>query len=630
MTVREKVFLLVAGKSRLITTIVFVLCLYCFTCIDKFSNRAKVEEETIASGDLDGSVAAEDYVQDNSLGVPDRLASLGLPFHSLFLPDQSAINYTLIESKRGDTREAAVYAFVVSEDETKEQTPGSQIALTLASGLRKANWLSRDVYILMVPKAATAFGYGVRAWLEDFYRSNVSSLESERPHIRSAFAVDLTGPGGSSVLIEAEGINGVLSNQDVSNVLFDIADASATGLRLTVRPVFHSIAFSAMNGAVHSLHAAFQDYAIPSVSLRRDPFSEPFGDGPSVLSVAQAVGKHVRSLTALSHQFHHSTSFFLYTGFGKEASLGFIVPVLVGIFSPLFPGLLGLHVNNEPVWVVNSFVAIVLAAVLGVGAVALASVLSLYDNQASACTNVTSESATISPMVLVFVLIASFIHFKLVQTLERKAKCDAGSALKAAAQQIYSLLLTMLLLFHYSGAVLSTAFVVPALTLVSPIRGASLAKKLVSILVLLTLWNLFIGLTIGAYFIPTPDNFVANIVSSLHRGFGRSTLAMKLPIHFFSFLSNLSSGKSPHWKSLSQLSQEYFCVRGLAIVNFLLVIFPALLLSTEIALARAVSHSHHKPQETIPHTFKSNMIKKVVLISAIGTVFVAYSLMEWF
>jgi len=627
MTVREKVFVLVAGKSRLITSVVFVACLYCFLSMPRFSNRAKVEEETMATGEVDGSVTVQDWIHDAS-NVPEQLALLGLAHFRLPLSENLAIDYTVIESKRGDTREAAVYTFVVSEDEAKERTPGSQIGLTLASGLRNAMWLSRDVYILFVPKAATVFGFGVRAWLNDFYRSNASSLDAEKPLIRSAFAVDMTEPGGASVLIEVEGINGILSNQDISNILFEI-ERDVPGVRFTVRPVFDSIAFSAMNGAVHSLHAAFQDFAIPAISLRRDPFSDPSMPGPSPLYIAQAVGKHVRSLTALFHQFHHSTSFFLYTDPGKEVSLGFIVPVLVGVFSPLFPGLVALDANNEPLWLVNSFVITALMALLGVGGLTFASILFQY-RHFDTCASVTLHNATNSLDMLTIgvISIACFFHFGIVRYIANMGKCDAGSALKASAQQVYAMIITMVLLFHYSGAVLVTAFAVPALTLVTPMRGAPWINKIISFSVLMILWNLFLGLALGMWVIPLPEGIVRSTWGDLLQLARRNPIGDVVPVHFLEFIHHLSSGHTSYWKPLAQLSQEFFCVQGLALVHFSCVIFPALLLSTEISMSVWTSRPIAVHESSFQKNPRIRNMSKAIVLGGIFAAYIAYALVE--
>ena len=599
--------------------------------MSKFSNLAKIEEETIAPGDLDSSVSVQDYIH-NFADVADTLARLNLAFYSFRVGGSNlTIHYTVVESKRGDTREAAVYAFVVSEDESKETTPGSQVALTLASGLRKANWLSRDVYILFIPKAATVFGHGVRAWLADFYRSDFPSVpSSEKPIIRTAFALDLTGPGGSSVLIEVEGINGMLSNMDISNVFFDIHG----GVNFSVRPVFDSIAFSAMNGAVHSVHAAFQDFAIPAISLRRDPSSLSTGSGPSALSVAQALSTHVRSLTALFHQFHHSTNFFLYTDFAKEVSLGFIVPILVGMYSPLFPGLLALDVNNEPFWVVNSFTVMAIGAILGVGGVAVASFLFQYRKLGESCSIlITGDDIncflTFGPVVL-----ASLLHLGLLTMLSNRAKCDAGSALKASAQQMYSMVITMLLLFHYSGAVLATVFVVPALTLVSPIRGAPWYSKILSIAVIITMLNLYGGLALGTWILPFPRGFIPAVLDEVLLLSTRNSLDGSMPVSFVQFLRQLSNDSISHWKSPGQLTHEFLCIQGLALVNLWIVIFPALLLSCEIALcdSRRPSGRRDTPDPTSKLTqnaiYISGRINKTLLISSAAAIYLALYLSD--
>ena len=331
MPVREQVLVKLASKARILTAFASVACLYLLCIIPSFSNHAGVEEDTIYPGGTIPFVKPADVPREAE-SVAKACSRIGLPYFEL----PNDIQYTVVQSGRGDGREGLVYVFMGHQ--------ATSVGLTLANALSRVAWLSKDVYFLFVSTRKD-----IDEWLFDFYRSHQqTSRLTDKPILRGAFVLDLSAASGvkTSLFLEVEGVNGMLPNEDFGNVFFEVAQDA--GLLVRVRSFYESVVFQAFNGGVHSPHTPFLNYAIPAITVRYDAGNKAVRvPGLSLLQISQVVGRHLRAISASHHQLHHSTSWYFYTGPSREVSMGLFLPVLLGLFSPVLVGVIDLNGHKE-------------------------------------------------------------------------------------------------------------------------------------------------------------------------------------------------------------------------------------------------------------------------------------------
>lgn len=613
MSLREKIVKKLLSRITLITAITWLLSVYCLTTLSQFANKVHVQEETMTSGGAPPFIQYDD-VFTASTDVGATLKKIGLPAYQFDVDGRAVIDFTVIESKRADTRECLVYAFMTSEGELMEGTPGSAIGLTVAKALTRANWLSKDIYIVWVPKTVGRFAHGLKEWLDDFLRSASPSLLKEKPLIRGAFAVDLTGFGGS-LIVDIEGVNGMLPNQDVSNLFFDVAEE--VNFSVTTRSVYESMLYSALNGGVHTLHTAFLDYGIPSMTLKRanTTLARHSASSPSVMHTAQVVGKHIRAFTGLYHQMHHSTNFFIYVGPWMEVGLGTYILAAVGFISPIFRGVVGPEANNEPVWLSASLIGIVFSAIFLIGGGLLMNLAILADPHS--CVSPTAQltperilRATPIPLAL------SLLHVRLCMWLRRKAGGDFGLSLRGVTQKWYSAVFTFIILYHWCSAIIASSVVIPVLALVSPLRRNKPIQSIIGLCVVLGAW-----LTVGRYLmsysvVPQPiKDYMIKVLSDLVALLKDGSLGKNSPfLEFLTFVRRVLLGSVRISTSVSRMVTEFYCVSGLALPILCMVIYPALLLAVEVMISGAgASDACEDKNRSVKDASRRKMIRALAI-----------------
>ena len=566
MSIRDKLLAKLAIKSRLITGVVFFVCLYFFSVLPSLASRSGVEEDTMATGGTHPFITDSDLISTSG-SVASAIARAGMR-HYRFQIDEHWIDYTVAESKRGDSREAVICAIV------GDSQGAASLGLTVAKAMARSDWLGRDVYFVFVPSGVKAFAFGLRAFLDDFLTA-VEHPIAERPIVRAAFVVEVNA-NPTTAVITVEGVNGVNANADMSALAMEVADEVRMPLR--IRPGFESIAFSAMNGGVHAQHSAFHGKAIPSITVSLST--------ENLMLVSNFVGKYLRALTGLFHQLHHSGAVFVYTGYRMDVSLGILVPLMVGLVSPLYTSVLLPENNREEIKHFVAMLVFAFSAVVIVGGSSLLALLSAAP-AATDCKSLISSSFMVPDYVWMLTGASAVVHVGVSRILERYLRlCDFATTLKVSAQIVYSMVLTMLYVYHCSGAVLAVALVVPLLVIVTPIRSKNRALALLSAVGLAVATMVFMSLFVGYPLSPSVGEPMAVAI-----GFVRDTLKgvkapIALPVEFLTFLHKLITGAVSFRKDIPTLIQETLCVQGLALPILLVVIFPALLLTLGITIAK--------------------------------------------
>lgn len=615
MSVRTQLALKVAKKARPITAIISLISLYYLSVLANIGDRVNVSEDTMSTGGTPAFVNTKDLTSVRlGSGATAAIESVGLPRWAFTVSTGETITYTVVESKRGDTREAVVCAIM-------ENSHGLAIGLGVAQAMTRAQWLARDVYFVFVPETVGTFAYGLREWLDDFYFNpkTKESLTREKPLIRAAFALDLGVDG--PLFLEYEGINGILADQDISNLAFEVADELKVPLKL--RPLYDSVALMAFNGGVHSPHTAFLDSAIPAITLRREAGPST---GSSALQIAQVVGKYLRALSSLHHQLHHSTSVFFYSAYRQDVSLGKIVPLMVGLMSPWFVCVLDSEVNNVPaVWQLG-LLGWVLSAYLILGGLIVLVVINSVGVGAGTgayCKSLVNPEWTIGKDEYLFIASLTAIHVLISGKLSEKVKFDFGSEMKTTIFRASSIVMTMLIVFHWGASALVVIFLLPTLLVVTPLRGnAKPVKKLISVSLFSTSLYVFYLMVTGQALHPVIAKIVSEGLDSVIQMLKTQTGLGHMPMAFVGFFKDIASGTKSLNKSTATLVQELFCVKGLAISVMWMIIFPSLVVALEIMLAKSDA-----PMKPGVKTDVSK-IKKVTALAVAGLAFFAYEYMK--
>ncbi|CAJ1441222.1 unnamed protein product [Effrenium voratum] len=330
----------VARHHQLITSALFVAALIVVASFPSFDRRTEVEEHGLIPGyatsgfdskwqeRLRSCIRRVEAEPDIRRAIEVSLTEAGLPaFHMNFSTDQGSksLVYSLSESRRADSREALVLMIASNWTAAKASAKASWgigIAVTLGRYLRTVHWLSRDVFLVFVD-SSLAYGAGARAWLRS-YLNGLSELR--RGVLRQAVILQVKN-GASSLLLDVEGINGMVPNQDLVNS-YAISARDRPGLVLRPRPAWESVLHHARNGGVHSSHAPFLELQVPAFTLKGVNAKGDRGVTMNLDSLAMSVEAVLRCASNALQQLHHSFNFYFFTGPNSHISNGlYLYPV---------------------------------------------------------------------------------------------------------------------------------------------------------------------------------------------------------------------------------------------------------------------------------------------------------------
>ena len=551
MSMREKVLIKLATRGRLITTVASVACCYMLCIMPAFSKLGSVEEDTIYPGGTLPFVRAEDF---NTGTHPEYKYIAETP-------------YFVHQATRDDGREGLVYVFMGAE--------AAKIGYALAAALRRVEWLSKDVYFVFPKKTKE-----LKEWLHAFYRGGVGT--EEKPIIRGAFVLELANSGPHYLEMSVEGINGILPNEDWGNVLFEVA--SDLGITVNVRPLYESIVYQGLNGGIGKAHTVFLDYAIPALGIANQRNQKR---GPvRSLQVAQLVGRHLRAVSGLHLQLHHSTSWYFYTGFtSREISMGLFLPLLIGLFSPLIVAVVDLNGHTElPIYSL-ALMGHVLAGVIFIGGSCFALLVYMYGP-----TNpIRSDPALIGISVLIALPIVA--HVLTSRWLQKKFDSDPNNiciydfpkTFSANVHKVYCLILVSLTLLHWSLALLVTLLVLPMLLLAAPLGSFSQVPRACMCLASVVFSSAALFCLISGTDIYARQAFgdaMQQVLANLQGG------PWWAPTDLIHFLREWAYRRISLGKSIKQHVNESMHYQGLALPVLIGTFVPAIIFVVEIAFAK--------------------------------------------
>eukprot|EP00928_Gymnodinium_smaydae_P025824 TRINITY_DN20461_c0_g1_i1.p1 TRINITY_DN20461_c0_g1~~TRINITY_DN20461_c0_g1_i1.p1 ORF type:complete len:720 (+),score=163.21 TRINITY_DN20461_c0_g1_i1:84-2243(+) len=251
----------------------------------------------------------------------------------------SSYLYTVANARRGDAREAAVVVvatnWTASRKACARASLGLGIGVTLAAFMRTVPWLSKDVFVVFVD-GSLPYGAGTRAWLRDYFGGHTAV---RRGVLRQAVVLD-TASGVHNVLVEAEGINGMVPNQDHVNA-FMVAVRDHDGVTALHRGVWQSVFHHLRNGGVHSGHAPFLEAQLPAFTIKgRRQQAGQRGSKLDPAALLRTMEGHLRSMSNNLQQLHHSFNFYFFTAEYRHISSGLYLYPVFAMQLPLLSFLL--------------------------------------------------------------------------------------------------------------------------------------------------------------------------------------------------------------------------------------------------------------------------------------------------
>eukprot|EP00933_Yihiella_yeosuensis_P047231 TRINITY_DN4297_c0_g1_i2.p1 TRINITY_DN4297_c0_g1~~TRINITY_DN4297_c0_g1_i2.p1 ORF type:complete len:697 (+),score=72.58 TRINITY_DN4297_c0_g1_i2:75-2165(+) len=334
----------IALQHKLLTSSAFLAGLLVVTIFPSFDRRIEVEEHGLIPGYAQSGFTGHwpdrlwDYVNkieaetDNQRALDNALKQAGLAaYHMNFTTaggEQSSLTYTLAQSRRGDSRESLVLVVSTnwtSSSPTARSSWGLAVGVVIAQYLRTVHWLSKDVFVVFVD-GSLPYGAGARAWLRAYFEGNTAV---RRGTLRQAVVLQ-TRSGVSSLLIDVEGVNGMVPNQDIVNSYTystrNMHDQPM--LHVHHRKAWDSVFHHFRNGGVHSSHAPFLEYQVPSFTVRGVKPKKNKASQIQPEAIVMSLEGLVRCLSNNLQQLHHSFNFYFFTGPHSHISSGlYLYPV---------------------------------------------------------------------------------------------------------------------------------------------------------------------------------------------------------------------------------------------------------------------------------------------------------------
>lgn len=337
----------------------YVTGLICVCVFPSFDRKTEIEEHGLIAGiprstfpadwqqELRARVKHFQSVADPAVGLELALKEAHCVAYRMNFSTSSggngSLTYTVASSRRGDSREALVLVAAADMRPNSNGAPAAftiSVGVTLAKYFKVVQWLAKDVIIIFVDNSQP-YGAGTRAWLRS-YLGGTSAVR--RGVLRQAIVLDIP-TNSAELLLDVEGTNGRLPNQDIVNTFVSYAN-KLRGLTVRNREAWESVFHTFLNGGVHSNHAPFLELQVPSFTIK-GLVQKKSKDKVDVVYLTQAVECTFRSLGNALQQLHHSFNFYFFTGPSRHISNGLYLYPLIGMLLPLASFLLSTNAYQD-------------------------------------------------------------------------------------------------------------------------------------------------------------------------------------------------------------------------------------------------------------------------------------------
>lgn len=335
----------IAVHHQLITSATFLAGLIVVLIFPSFDRRTEIEEHALIPGYADSGFGGEwqgrlrkcvqQIEREASIqyALNNALLEAGLQaYHMNFTTPggvHSSLTYTLAQSRRGDSREAVV--LVVGTNWTSGASPTTKVSWGLATGvvlaqyLKTVHWLSKDAFVVFVD-SSLPYGAGARAWLKAYFGGY---SQVRRGVLRQAIVLQLKN-GASSLLVDVEGVNGMVPNQDIVNS-YTVSAGERPGMQVFHREPWESVFHTFKNGGVHSSHSPFLELQVPAFTVRGQRTRSDKRERRPAINIdllAMSLEGVIRCMSNNLQQLHHSFNFYFFTGPQSHISNGlYLYPV---------------------------------------------------------------------------------------------------------------------------------------------------------------------------------------------------------------------------------------------------------------------------------------------------------------
>ncbi|CAH1269314.1 GPAA1 [Branchiostoma lanceolatum] len=215
------------------------------------------------------------------------------------------------------------------------------LMIALASHFRKSSYWSKDIIFLLVDYDEI----GMEAWLQEYHYTKSPLLKSSPLHgrsgsIQAAINLELHSDQVSHFNVKLEGLNGLLPNLDLVNLVVQLCGRERITVKLhQQRDTFPSEGWPAFQqnlktmslmmlhqatGMPNGLHGLFLRYHIEAVTL--EGVLEPGRSTTGFYRMGRVLEGVFRSLNNLLERFHQSFFFYLLPASDRYVSIGMYMP----------------------------------------------------------------------------------------------------------------------------------------------------------------------------------------------------------------------------------------------------------------------------------------------------------------
>eukprot|EP01071_Lankesteria_metandrocarpae_P003952 Lankesteria_metandrocarpae@DN3275_c0_g1_i1.p1 len=261
---------------------------------------------------------------------------------------QSENIIAIVPASRGDKRDGLFLNFSTDWWAPQSDARVAAVGIALVWQLtHNINWLSRDVIVLFSNKRLP-FAAGTRAFVRAYYLGGVSKSSAQydiknaqwqwnldarklrRGVLIAGIVVEYDDQSPNTLLLDVEGVDGLLPNQDVVNSFSE--EARVQGITVATRPVWTSILRHALNTGGRAAHTPMVERTIPVFTARglRSPDVRT-GPFPSI-RLLKTLEKSIRGQSNVLQTLHHSFNLYYFTSPTSHITNGvylYIIPLML-------------------------------------------------------------------------------------------------------------------------------------------------------------------------------------------------------------------------------------------------------------------------------------------------------------
>ncbi|XP_019629452.1 PREDICTED: glycosylphosphatidylinositol anchor attachment 1 protein-like [Branchiostoma belcheri] len=289
--------------------------------------------------DLGLDTYTQEYIQTIPVPSASKSTELG---KDMFVTLNGTNVYGILRAPRAASTEAIVLSAPYKHYLTMDHNNHAfGLMVALAAHFRKSSYWSKDIIFLLVDYDEI----GMEAWLQEYHYTKSPLLKSSPLHgrsgsIQAAINLELNSDQVSHFNIKLEGLNGLLPNLDLVNLVVQLCNRERIPVKLHKQhdpfppegwPAFRQnlktmslMMLHQATGMPNGLHGLFLRYHIEAVTL--EGVLEPGRATTGFYRMGRVLEGVFRSLNNLLERFHQSFFFYLLPASDRYVSIGMYMP----------------------------------------------------------------------------------------------------------------------------------------------------------------------------------------------------------------------------------------------------------------------------------------------------------------